>query len=173
MPRRPEDLFTRGAGVTASIGGPVGLEPGQSVDLLRALGEPHRLACALALLAEAELGLTERAAARASATEALRIARRVGYRPAIGLALTRLGDLALARRDTTGAERFYEEALDHVSGAPDTARTLERLAAARVAAAPEEAGRLLDCAGGPGRRTRPPAPPAEHPLIDAVRQATR
>jgi tetratricopeptide (TPR) repeat protein len=144
--------------------------PGLShaVESLRRAGEPHSVAFALALLAESQLGLEAPEAATAAATEALELARPVGYQPAIGLALSRLGDVALARGDLGGAERHYQNALDHVTGAPEVARVLERLAAAKVGAAPAEARRLLDRAAGIRRTHHTPAPPADRPLIEST-----
>jgi predicted TPR repeat methyltransferase len=82
---------------------------------------------------EARLGRSDVDGAAESVTHALEMARRVEYRPAIGPALSRLGDVDMARGDATGAAGRYEEALAYDSGAPKTARTLERLAAARTA----------------------------------------
>jgi tetratricopeptide (TPR) repeat protein len=143
-----------------------GLE--RAVGWLRQAGEPHSLAFALALLAESELGLDRPEAACAAANEALRIARPVGYRPAIGLALSRLGDFAMARDDATGAEHLYQEALEHLTGAPEVARVLERLAAARVDTDPQEACRLLDRAGDIRSSHRTPAPPVDSSLIEST-----
>ncbi len=143
----------------------------EAVAMLRELNDCYLVGFSLALRAEAELGLGEPDTAHASATEALRIARDAEYQPAIGLALARLGDLALARSDPPAAERYYQEALDHTRGAPETARTLEHLAAARATTAPAEARRLLDTAADLRRSHQTPAPPVDAALIRAPRAA--
>src|SRR6266545_4963712 len=143
----------------------------QATDLLRIRGDQHLLAFALALLAESELGLGEYEAATAAATNALEIGRRVAYRPAIGLALGRLGDVALAEGDDDRAASLFQEALDFVSGTPDLARTLEHLAAARALTAPDEARRMLEQANAVRRAYRTPIPPADRPAVERTARA--
>ena len=103
---------------------------GRAVAGFEALGELGPTAFALALRAEAELGLGRDEPAAESAAEALRLAREVDYRPAIGLALARLGDQALARGDLEAAATLLTAALDDAGGGPEQARILDRLAVA-------------------------------------------
>lgn len=74
------------------------------------------------------------------AGEALEIARAVEYRPAIGLALARLGDLSAAAGDRAGAARRYRDALDHLYDAEVIAAVLHALAAIETADHAEPAG---------------------------------
>ena len=159
----------------AAVAGDVGrfaearAEVGQAVTTLRAGGEQHRLAFGLTLLAEAECGLGRNDEARTAATEALAISRQVGHEATIGLALTRLGDIARATGDGRAAESLYRESLSHGGGPPEVARTLERLAAVRVAVAPDEARELLASADELRRTHGVPAPPADRPIIERTR----
>jgi hypothetical protein len=65
----------------------------------------------------------------------------VEHRPTIGLALSRLGDLELARGDHAAAERLYGEALEFASGADEIARTVDRLSGRWPGCTPPPPGR--------------------------------
>jgi predicted ATPase/transcriptional regulator with XRE-family HTH domain len=99
----------------------------RAVEEFRARRERHRLAHALTVLAGALLGLGQLDRALGLATEALTIAREVDYRPGIGLALARLGDLARAGGDEDAADRNYREALDHINDAAQAARVMRAM----------------------------------------------
>jgi predicted ATPase/transcriptional regulator with XRE-family HTH domain len=144
----------------------------RAVATLRAHGEQHRLAFGLVLLAEAECGLGEYAAARTAASEGLTISREVSHEPTIGLALTRLGDIALATGDDRGGESRYREALSHVGDPPDVARVLERIAAVRARTAPDDARDLLGRADELRRTHGAPPPPADRGLLERARRLT-
>lgn len=103
----------------------------RAAEYWRAAEERHSLSFALGMLAEAELGAGDPAAARVAAEDALRLARQIEYPAGVGLALSRLGDLAAAAGDPVGAADRYAEALEFTSDARETARTVERLTAAR------------------------------------------
>jgi predicted ATPase/tetratricopeptide (TPR) repeat protein len=110
--------------------------------LLAAVASPT--AYAKALLSGALLGLDRPAEAQTAAEEALELARAAEDRPGLGLALARLGDLALARGDHAEATGLLLQALEHADGRPEQARALDRLALARAAAAPAEAARFRE-----------------------------
>ena len=142
----------------------------RAVATLRAHGEQHRLAFGLVLLAEAECGLGEYSVARTAATEGLAISREVSHDPTVALALTRLGDLAVAAGDDRSGESLYREALSHGGGPPEVARTLERLAAVRAGTSPDEARELLGSADEMRRAHGAPAPPADRDLLERTRR---
>src|SRR5262249_41766631 len=142
----------------------------RAVALLRSVGEPHALAFALALLAEAELHLGRPPAAERHAAEALELARPVGYAPAVRLALARPGDLRRGLGDAAAATELLTEAVAQTSEPPDLARTLEPLAAAVAGTSPDEARRLLDRATDIRRSRQTPPPPVDAPMLARVRQ---
>ncbi|MBU2662643.1 tetratricopeptide repeat protein [Actinoplanes bogorensis] len=103
-----------------------------AVAAFRELNDTSPTAYALGMLAEARLGSDLVDEAEATAREALEMARAAEYRPGIGLALARLGDVALARGDRDAAAKLLTEAFGHANGRPEQARTLDRLAAATL-----------------------------------------
>jgi predicted ATPase/transcriptional regulator with XRE-family HTH domain len=105
----------------------------QAVAIFRAHGERRNLAHSLAVLAGIANAQHRPEDATALAGEALEIARAVEYRPAIGLALTRLGDLSAAAGDRPGAVRRYRDALDHLYDAEVTTAVLHALSTLEAA----------------------------------------
>ena len=142
----------------------------RAVATLRAHGEQHRLAFGLVLLAEAECGLGEYSVARTAATEGLAISREVSHDPTVALALTRLGDIALATGDDRAGESRYREALSHAGDPPDVARLLERIAAVRAATSPDETRELLSRADELRRTHGAPPPPADLGRLERIRR---
>lgn len=140
--------------------------------MFEAVDAQHPLAFVLAQLAEAQLGMGALDEAEATARRALELSRRAEYQPTMGLALSRLGDIALARGDHATADRYLDEAADYAVGAPDVARTLEHLAAARAVTAPAQVAGLLARAETVRRTHRTPAPPADRALLDRLRGPT-
>jgi predicted ATPase/DNA-binding XRE family transcriptional regulator len=105
----------------------------QAASIFRAHGERRSLAHSLAVLAGVAIAQHRPDDAAALAGEALEIARTVEYRPAIGLALARLGDLAAAAGDRARAVQRYRDALDHLYDAEVTTGVLHALAALETA----------------------------------------
>ncbi|MBM2616708.1 tetratricopeptide repeat protein [Actinoplanes sp. LDG1-06] len=134
-----------------------------AVAAFRELSDTSPTAYALGMLAESLLGLG-REEAEAIAGEALAMAREAEYRPGIGLALARLGDIALARSEWDTAAKLLAEAFEHANGRPEQARTLDRLAAARASAAPDEARDLRRRAAELRATHDVPVPPVDHDL---------
>ncbi len=134
---------------------------------------PNRRSTAymLALLSEARLGLGESALAATAAEQALAAATEVGHRPVIGMALARLADLAVQRQDPTAAETLYLQALENVSGVPERARTLERLAVVLAPSRPAAAERLRQEATAARAEAGVPVPQAQRMWLHAATSA--
>ncbi len=99
----------------------------ESAATFAALGEPGSEAFTLALLAQAQAGLTLWSDARSTAHRALALARRVEHAQATGLALLALG-LTAAATGSPDASPLFEEALTYPLGLPDQVRIREHLA---------------------------------------------
>ena len=138
----------------------------------RRLAEPAGLAFVLSLLSEGLLGIGEVSNATEAAERSLDLGRESGNRPAIGMALSRLGDLAMHTGDRGPAATAYLEALENVIGVSETTRAMERLALSR-ASVPGEARRLIAEAARIRRQHGFPAPPAQQVWIDRAEGAIR
>lgn len=157
----------------------VALDTGQvprALDLLRTavtgareLAVPRLVGHALALLAEASVHAGAPGPATTAAVEALQLSRDAGYAPGIGTALRCLGDLARERGEAERAQQLYREALDHLTGARETARTLEHLAEACLDSDPEEAVHLLRDAERTRAARGTPVPPLERHAVARTR----
>ena len=101
-----------------------------AVAYLRTADDPAPAGHALAMLAEALLGLGRAEESAIHADEALHLARKAGHRPGMAVALARLGDLALARGDHHAAAVLLHQALEDAAGPREQARILDRLAVA-------------------------------------------
>ncbi|HTI25364.1 MAG TPA: tetratricopeptide repeat protein [Kutzneria sp.] len=99
----------------------------ESAATFAALGEPGSEAFTLALLAQAQAGLTRWDDAASTAHRALDLARRVEHAQATGLALLALG-LTAAATGSPDASTLFQEALTFPLGLPDQARIRDHLA---------------------------------------------